>query len=129
MTMKKICSGCGKIIDFNKDCTCRPKRVIRKEKNSEDDKFLRSTTWYNKRRKIIQRDNGYCQRCFYKFGILETERLQVHHIKSRLHYPELKLEDSNLITVCQVCNLQLGTKDILDFKWEVPKEEDEINIY
>lgn len=126
--MRKICSGCGKIIDFNKDCSCRPKRVLKKETNTEDDKFLRSTAWYNKRRKIIQRDNGYCQRCFYKYGILETERLQVHHIKSRLHYPELKMEDSNLITVCQVCNLQLGTKDKLDFEWE-PKEEDEINIY
>ena len=103
--MKKICSGCGKIIDFNKDCSCRPKRILKKETNTEDDKFLRSTAWYNKRRKIIQRDNGYCQRCFYKYGILETERLQVHHIKSRLHYPELKMEDSNLITVCQTCNL------------------------
>lgn len=126
--MKKICSGCGKIIDFNKDCSCRPKRILKKETNKEDDKFLRSTAWYNKRRKIIQRDNGYCQRCFYKYGILETERLQVHHIKSRLHYPELKMEDSNLITVCQTCNLQLGVSDKLDFEWN-PKDEDEINIY
>ena len=126
--MKKICSGCGKIIDFNKDCSCRPKRILKKETNTEDDKFLRSTAWYNKRRKIIQRDNGYCQRCFYKYGMLETERLQVHHIKSRLHYPELKMEDSNLITVCQTCNLQLGVSDKLDFEWN-PKDEDEINIY
>lgn len=125
--MKKICSYCGRLIDFNSDCNCRPK-PIRKVKTIEDDKFLRSTAWYNKRRKVIQRDKGYCQRCYHKFGIIETERLQVHHIKSRLHYPELKLEESNLITVCQVCNLQLGTKDKLDFNWEL-KEEEEINIF
>lgn len=125
--MKKICSHCGKLIDFNADCKCKPK-PIRKVKTIEDDKFLRSTTWYNKRRKVIQRDKGYCQRCYYKFGIIETDRLQVHHIKSRLNFPELKLEESNLITVCQTCNLQLGTKDKLDFNWEL-KEENEINIF
>jgi len=72
--------------------------------------------------KIIERDGAHCQRCMIKYNIIITESLQVHDIKSRLNYPELRLEPSNLLCHCQLCNTQSGTKDKLDFIWEAPNE-------
>ncbi|WP_009968574.1 HNH endonuclease, partial [Bacillus subtilis] len=57
-----------------------------------------------------------CQRCLIKYSIVNSSELQVHHIKPRIDYPELMFEESNLITLCKTCNLQLGTSGELDFK-------------
>lgn len=51
----------------------------------------------------------------------------MHHIKSRKNFPELMFDDENLITLCKTCNLQLGTKDKLDFEIR-NKEELEFNL-
>lgn len=125
---KKTCTRCGKVIGYNERCNCShyyPKSQI-KEK-SETTKKLQYKKWRDKREQILKRDKRLCQRCKIKYGILNFDNLQVHHIKSREHYPELMYEDSNLITVCQTCNLQLGTKDVLDFDFEAP-EEREFNL-
>jgi 5-methylcytosine-specific restriction endonuclease McrA len=129
MAKLKTCGSCSKIIDFNSDCSCRKKRNnYNNDKNKESKKPIQSQEYKDFRKRIIERDNFHCQRCMIKYGILETEYLQVHHIKSRVHYPELVYDESNVITVCRVCNNQLGTKDKLDFEWSVPKEEIEYNL-
>ncbi|WP_338705247.1 HNH endonuclease [Priestia aryabhattai] len=51
------------------------------------------------------------------------DNLQAHHIKSCRDYPELAYDESNLLTVCRDCNLELGTSNKLDFTYEVPKLE------
>lgn len=55
-----------------------------------------------------------------KYGVFETEHLQVHHIKNQDDFPELAYDEDNLITVCRLCNTQMGKSDKLDFAWEPP---------
>ena len=112
-----ICTGCGKRIDYGTKCKCKK----RKSTNKEADKDIKSYRWKQLRKRILTRDNGYCQRCFIKYGIIETSNMTVHHIKNRRDYPELVYDESNLIALCRTCNLQIGTKD-LDFNWIVPDE-------
>lgn len=123
---KRICK-CGKIIPENDPC-CRKKNMIARtrrweKENPEETKFLNSTRWKKLRLVIIERDNYHCQRCLQKYGIVETERLEVHHIKSRKDFPELRWETDNLITLCKTCNNQLGTANKLDFDYEIREEE------
>jgi 5-methylcytosine-specific restriction protein A len=115
---KKICS-CGKIIPDNSQCSCKKKskqKYMRDYQRNDKNNPLKTTRWTKLRKHILKRDNYLCQRCLHKYGILNTKELEAHHIKSRKNYPELVFEESNIITVCKTCNLQLGTKDELDFE-------------
>lgn len=127
MSRKRICGSCGKIIDDKiQRCSCQKdyfKTYKKSEKNIEADKFLRSNKWRTKRERILQRDNHLCQRCLIKYNILNSEDLTVHHILSRENYPELKLVDENLITLCRQCNSNLGTSDKLDFDFTFNEED------
>lgn len=125
---KKICSKCGKIIGYNEKCECKGLKSLVVKVDKKDDGFYSTYRWRKLRKRIIDRDKCHCQRCWYKWGIIETDNLQAHHIKSRAHHPELEYDEDNLITLCQRCNLQLGTKDKLDFEWCVPSEEIEFNL-
>lgn len=78
--------------------------------------------WRKFRLTIIDRDNKMCQRCYLKYGIINGEELQVHHIKPRIHFPELMFDEENVITLCKTCNVQLGLNGI-DFTWEAPSME------
>ena len=117
--MKKICSRCNKIIDFKSACTCTSTYTAKpKREQQESDKILRTRKWAKLRKSILQRDKFICQRCFIKYGVVNTDDLTVHHIKSRHNYPELFFEKNNLITICRVCNSQLEAKHMnhnLDF--------------
>lgn len=105
--MLKTCAVCGKIHDINKEC--RPK-VRRKqsyyERYKEDDRsnFRGSWQWKNKREEIKQRDHYLCQVCRVNkhrtLKVFNSEGLEVHHIEPLKDKPELKLENSNLITLC-----------------------------
>ncbi|WP_338816809.1 HNH endonuclease [Bacillus subtilis] len=119
---KKICNNCGKIIGSNETCSCKQNRNRNRyqrkyyQKNKEYLKPLSTARWKKLRSLIIHRDKGCCQRCLIKYSIVNSSELQVHHIKPRIDYPELMFEESNLITLCKTCNLQLGTSGELDFK-------------
>lgn len=128
--MKRICSKCGKIINREIKCECyksikrvKPTQTVDK---GEDLIFKHKYKWWKLREEIIKRDNGHCQRCWNKYGILNDQRLEVHHIKPRTKYPELTFEEENLVTLCRTCNAQLGVREELDFAWEVPCDEDRI---
>lgn len=127
--MKRICSKCGKIVGYKEKCDCyKTKRRLkpkykREEKEEVDLLYKYKYKWWKLRDEIIKRDDGFCQRCYYKYDIINDENLEVHHIKSRKNYPELTFDKSNLITICRTCNAQLGTKDKLDFDWESPGED------
>lgn len=68
--------------------------------------FYNSKEWKEKRLSILKRDNYECQDCKQK-GKLTTSYdavLEIDHIKELKEYPELKLEDSNLRTLCRTCH-------------------------
>lgn len=128
MGLKK-CSRCDKKYD-DKEPNCPYCRKERDRKRQEDyrkereDKSLNTKRWRKLREYIISRDGGYCQRCWIKYGIINTECLEVNHIKSRLHFPELTWDEDNLVTLCHTCNAQMGTSDTLDFDWTPPGEDE-----
>jgi len=119
-TKKKFCS-CGKTVIIGELCPCKEgtnrNRYQREyyKKNKEILAPLSSVRWRKLRSLIIKRDNSCCHRCFVKFNLINSVELQVHHIKPRTIHPELMFEESNLLTLCKTCNLQIGLKE-LDFK-------------
>lgn len=127
--MYKQCPRCKKKVKMSETCDCliKDKRHKRNEyqkkyykENKEDIKLIKNAKWSKLRKLIIKRDGGYCQRCFIKYKMFETDNLQVHHIKPRVDHPELVYDDKNLITVCRQCNLELGTTGVLDFGYDIP---------
>ena len=67
--------------------------------------FYQSKAWKHKRRMILRRDGYRCQMC-KRFGKW-CSAVTVHHIKELEDYPELALDDHNLISVCQSCHNRL----------------------
>lgn len=100
----------------------------RRTQNPEEKKFFNSKAWKDTRKSVIRRDEGTCQRCLIKHRMITTDNIQVHHIKPRVKYngengyPDLRLDESNLISLCQQCNTHLYIREELDFEWEVPEE-------
>jgi 5-methylcytosine-specific restriction endonuclease McrA len=121
MSKKKFCS-CGKRIAMDEICSCKQttnRNEYQKEyykKNKETLKPLSSTRWRKLRTVIIHRDKGCCQRCLLKYNIINGTQLQVHHIKPRIEFPDLMFDETNLITLCKTCNLQIGISPELDFE-------------
>ena len=60
----------------------------------------RSPEYYQFRNAVLKRDNYECQKCQSK------EKLNVHHIKSILDFPELIFEIKNGITLCEKCHIK-----------------------
>lgn len=128
MPMTKICSNCNKRVLQKEVCQCKKaaskmRNKIRNERYAEEKKFFNSKEWKLLREKIIERDSGYCQRCLIKFNIIKSNTLEAHHIKSRKYYPELRWEETNLVTLCKSCNTELGTSDKLDFNFVRTEKE------
>ncbi|MGN4447240.1 HNH endonuclease [Bacillus cereus group sp. MYBK79-1] len=113
----RICVFCGQLAKSKERCVCQKYRA--KPKSG----YHPSTTrkFQRLRKQIILRDDGHCVRCRIKFGLFITDNLQCHHIQSWRDYPELAYEESNLITLCKHCNLELGNRNKLDFNYEVKK--------
>lgn len=67
--------------------------------------FYLSAKWKKKRKAILARDDYKCQIC-KRYG-RTTAAQTVHHIKHLDEYPELALDSSNLISVCNKCHNKL----------------------
>ena len=97
--MKLIsCARCGRIHPWGQ-CPI-PKPVYRGGKRTEARRFRSSARWQRKVEQIQQRDMHMCKMCLAD-GILNMRDLAVHHIVPITQSDELKLEDSNLITLCR----------------------------
>lgn len=75
------------------------------ETKEQRDAFYKSQAWVKKRQEILERDHWECQRCA-RNGLLTSreEKLVVHHILELKDYPELRLDDDNLETLCFNCH-------------------------
>ena len=79
--------------------------------------FYNSKEWKRKRIEILERDKSECQDCVQRLkDAAENEIIltgedrkirraqEVHHIQELREHPELKLDDSNLISLCTQCH-------------------------
>lgn len=66
------------------------------------DHFYTSKKWRAKRKYILSRDGYLCQMC-KRYG-KNTEAKIVHHIQEVEDAPELKLKNTNLVSVCASCH-------------------------
>ena len=127
--MLRSCQYCGRIHDTKYDCGMKPKKnYIR---NKSGDRFRYTSVWQQKREEIKSRDNYLCQVCvrrLYDYGsrCLNYDNLSVHHaIKLETDY-EKRLDNDNLITLCEMHHKMADRNDI---PYEVIKQIiDEQNI-
>lgn len=126
--MLRQCKICKRKVPLNEKCECEIKDKKQKRNEYSKDYYkdnkdeinkIKNAKWSRLRKLVIERDGGYCQRCYVKYQTFTTENLQVHHIKPRIEFPELVYDDKNLITLCRQCNIELGTRHTLDFDIEI----------
>lgn len=99
----KSCKYCGRI--HKKEFTCPMKPQKNKYKKSEVNDFRGTGSWKKKRDNIKQRDKYLCQICIRKlYNTIKKYNysdLEVHHIVPIKEDYSLRLEDTNLITICK----------------------------
>ena len=100
--MKKSCKYCGKIHDVDYICDKKPKSKNKRDRQFSD--FRSGSDWKQKREHIKIRDNFACVACLRQLpGTLKrvnTENLSVHHITPLNKNFSMRLDDKNLITLC-----------------------------
>ena len=104
--MLKACGYCGRIHKPGERCTRAPPR--KSGGAYRDDPQIRafrdSAEWQNKRNAIKERDRWLCLACLHRAARTlrqyNSRRLSVHHIVP-LHIAwDLRMDDDNLITLC-----------------------------
>lgn len=110
--MKKVCSRCGNIILHKQRCECAPKynRKVLDEKR----RFYSSYAWQKLRNRKV-RELLIVRGCWSKWKLIVTENLQGYHIKPFKDYPELRLDEENVVVLCRTCNLQVGDSSVVDW--------------
>lgn len=95
--MKKSCQYCGKVHDVSFLCPSKKRKF---GKNPEERKFRSSSKWTQKSIEIKERDLFLCRICLEK-GKVSWDKLEVHHIVPISENFDMRLNDENLITLCQ----------------------------
>lgn len=93
----KACAYCGKI--HKGECTKKPKDYHVKQDKIR--KFRKSSEWTNKRKEILDRDEYCCQICKTQGYINSSKSLHVHHIHALANDWEDRVNDRNLICLCE----------------------------
>lgn len=109
ISMKKVCSYCGRI--HEKKYICQAKKMAiktRQEKPAGEKRhrFRSSGAWKKKAEQIKRRDNYLCQACIRQMSGTDlrynTHALSVHHITGLKDNYDKRLDDDNLITLCRM---------------------------
>lgn len=123
--MLKACSYCGRIHDSKYMCQQKEQNIkSRQSQRSKTNKkvydFHRSHKWKGKSVAIRERDNYCCQICvrglYNPDRKYETDNISVHHIVPIVEDWDKRLDDENLITLCEKHHEQAE-------KGEIKKEE------
>lgn len=106
--MLKSCKYCGRVHDDKIICTQKKRSIeIRQSTHKDTDafRFRRSNEWTNKSITIRKRDRYICLCCeALMVGTVtqyNTRDLSVHHITPINEDFDQRLDDRNLITVCE----------------------------
>ena len=115
--MEKSCKYCGSIHDEGHICKSMH---VKRKKIDDVVRFRNSAVWHRKRQQIKKRDCYLCQVCIRElYGThrkYNYEGLQVHHAVPVNSSEELRLDSSNLITLCSKHHAMCD-------KGEIPYEE------
>ena len=99
--MKRSCSYCGRIHERSYDCEQKPVRIKRR---NDKDSFRSTAAWQRKAIEIKERDHYICQLCIRNIAgtkaRINTNCLSVHHNIPLQEDFEKRLDNDNLITVC-----------------------------
>ncbi len=100
--MLKSCSYCGHVHDSKHNCGKKP---IRQKQGNNKDRFRWTQAWQKKREEIKQRDNYLCQVCIRKlydtYNQYTYDDLEVHHAVPLEEDFDKRLDNDNLITICE----------------------------
>ncbi len=100
--MLKSCKYCGRIHDTKYIC---PRKPVRKKKDNMILRFRNSNSWKKKRREIKERDLYLCQICIrnlYDTKVrMNSKDISVHHAVSLEQDFSKRLDDDNLLTLCE----------------------------
>lgn len=100
--MLKSCQYCQKIHDSKYDCGMKP---AKSNKRSAHGRFRYTSAWQQKRESIKERDRYLCQICIRNLyntaRRLNSENLSVHHANKLNDSYEQRLNDNNLLTLCE----------------------------
>ena len=102
--MYKTCKYCGKVVDENHQCPNK-REYRKKEESTRARRFRNSKAWMRKSIEIRERDRYLCCVCMSgKYDTIQTlnyKNLEVHHIIPIEADYDKRLDNDNLITLCQ----------------------------
>lgn len=100
--MTVYCRWCGGKHRRGERCAAHP---IKKKKRAESDavSFRNTQRWKDKTGIIKERDFHLCRWCLHN-KIIKKTGLSVHHIEPLSERYDLRLDDDNLITLCEICH-------------------------
>lgn len=123
----KYCDGCG-VTHSTIMCFNKPRRAIKKEADKTRDKRTEVSRLWFELNPPDSRGVWYCYlrispQCHIK---LTRSTIRLEHVKSKVRYPELKYEVTNLKEACDPCNKMKGSRDLEEIP-EYMAQQTEVN--
>lgn len=97
----KACDKC--LVVMNNERKNRYKKYQSTRNDTDSQKFYNSRAWKKTRDRIKSRDNNLCLYCLFINKKIRGMDL-VHHIKEEKEFVKLKLDETNLISLCEKCH-------------------------
>ena len=96
--MTRACSRCGRIHPDGYRC-----QAWKVYAGGDERKLRNRNKWHEKARQIKEAAQSLCEVC-RREGRYRYDNLEIHHIEKLTERPDLLLEDSNLVCLCQECH-------------------------
>ena len=105
------CARCGRIHPRGQcPLPATRSRYRGSETRTDAQRFRSSRTWQRKAEEVKQRDDYLCRLCLYN-GKITNRELSVHHITPIVQAEDKRLDDDNLITLCNDCHMKVEGDD------------------
>ena len=106
------CARCGRIHAYGQ-CPKAPEpkaRYYNPEARTDAQRFRSSRTWQRKAEEVKERDKYLCRLCLFN-GRINNRDLSVHHITPIVKAKDQRLDNDNLITLCNDCHMKVEGDD------------------
>lgn len=98
--MWKSCAKCGKIHPYTKKCYAGE---VNRKKDTKANKFRQTSEWKNKSEEIRKDSKYLCAVCL-DHNIFNYNHIEVHHIEPIDEAYDRRLDNYNLIALCNTCH-------------------------